>query len=481
MIFDARSPGFAGLTSNARSEVQAAYRVYRAQVEAWQQARALTVFTARLGARPGDRRPALYRGLARIRPGHGARAAAPTRPPLEERASATAAYRRWLACYAPVLEGQPAAAGDLVCARMRAMRSDLGLRRAALLSSVGAQPRCSYFRLLQLDEYLGGLVEDFVVGLVGLRDRSFGELLEEGLAAGAGHRRDAQRDLRRGAERPARLPLRRRLDRRRSRPARAARLGRGRCLRQCAAHPRDARSRPLRAARRRAGPRPPGLARPGRPAPGRRPLRRQSGRAADGRAAALLAAARLASARSTAATSGAAPRCPSRAAPPGGPRRPRSAPATRPAPARARPASRSTRPRRCAAPPSPPCSARSRARSCAGPKCSRRPIRSAPAPAIRCAARTRRARRSRSADGTRRLVAFSAPCRRPSSAPLVTTPTGRCWTSLSPPAGAISTATFRPRRPTRFRAAFSKGRHFNAHIRDHYDFTEVAERDLNPG
>ncbi len=26
----------------------------------------------------------------------------------------------------------------------------------------------------------------------------------------------------------------------------------------------------------------------------------------------------------------------------------------------------------------------------------------------------------------------------------------------------------------RFRAAFSKGRHFNAHIRDQYPFTEVA-------
>jgi hypothetical protein len=26
----------------------------------------------------------------------------------------------------------------------------------------------------------------------------------------------------------------------------------------------------------------------------------------------------------------------------------------------------------------------------------------------------------------------------------------------------------------RFQAALSKGRHFNAHIRDHYDFTEVA-------
>jgi hypothetical protein len=30
-----------------------------------------------------------------------------------------------------------------------------------------------------------------------------------------------------------------------------------------------------------------------------------------------------------------------------------------------------------------------------------------------------------------------------------------------------------PEEADRFRAAFSKGRHFNAHIRDHYDFTEV--------
>jgi hypothetical protein len=180
MIFDARSPGFAGLTSNARTEVQAAYRVYLAQVEAWQQARALTIFTA-AWARDLEVvsqryiEASLEFGISMVQSGGTAR------PPLEERGSATAAYRRWLACYAPVLEGQPAAAGDLVCARMRAMRSDLALRRAALLSSVGAQPRSSYFRLLQLDEYLGGLVEDFVVGLVGLRDRSFGELLEEGL------------------------------------------------------------------------------------------------------------------------------------------------------------------------------------------------------------------------------------------------------------------------------------------------------------
>jgi hypothetical protein len=181
MVFDARSPGFAGLSGTARSEVQAAYRVYLAQVQAWQQARALTVFTA---AWAQDLEVVAQRyveaslefGIAAVRAGGNAP------PPLEERGSATAAYRRWLACYAPVLEGQPVAAGDLVCARLRAMRSDLALRRAALLSSVGAQPRSSYFRLLQLDEYLGGLVEDFVVGLAGLRDRSFGDLLDEGLS-----------------------------------------------------------------------------------------------------------------------------------------------------------------------------------------------------------------------------------------------------------------------------------------------------------
>ncbi|HKR24290.1 MAG TPA: hypothetical protein VJS15_03455, partial [Allosphingosinicella sp.] len=103
-------------------------------------------------------------------------------PPFEERGSAIAAYRRWLACYAPVLEGSPAAAGDVICARMRAMRSDLSLRRAALLASAGARPRSSYFLLLQIDQYLGGLVEDLVVGLIGLSDRAFAELLEDALA-----------------------------------------------------------------------------------------------------------------------------------------------------------------------------------------------------------------------------------------------------------------------------------------------------------
>ena len=180
MVFDERSPGFAGASREARTEMQTAYRVYTSQVESWQQARALTVFTA---AWARDLEVAAERyieaslefGMDMLRSGDSAR-------PFEERGQATAAYRRWLACYAPVLEGTPVAAGDLVCERMRAMRSDLALRRAALLSSVGAQPRSSYFRLLQIDEYLGGLAEDFVTGLIGLRDESFADLLDEGLA-----------------------------------------------------------------------------------------------------------------------------------------------------------------------------------------------------------------------------------------------------------------------------------------------------------
>lgn len=31
-----------------------------------------------------------------------------------------------------------------------------------------------------------------------------------------------------------------------------------------------------------------------------------------------------------------------------------------------------------------------------------------------------------------------------------------------------------PEEADRFRAAFSKGRHFNFYVRDHYDFTEVT-------
>ena len=46
----------------------------------------------------------------------------------------------------------------------------------------------------------------------------------------------------------------------------------------------------------------------------------------------------------------------------------------------------------------------------------------------------------------------------------VTFTTGRRYLYQDVPPGAAD----------RFQAAFSKGRHFNAHIRDHYDFIEVA-------
>lgn len=180
-VFDARAPGHAGLNGTQRSEVEAAYRVAQAQVEAWQQARALTIFT-RDWARDLEIVAQRYIEASLEFGRETVRAAGATRPPPEERQGATAPYRRWLACYAPVLEGQPVAAADLVCQRLQAMRSDLALRRAALLATVGAQPRSTYFRLLQFDEYLGGLVEDFVIGLVGLRDRNFADLLDEGLS-----------------------------------------------------------------------------------------------------------------------------------------------------------------------------------------------------------------------------------------------------------------------------------------------------------
>jgi len=181
MVPDTRSAAWRAIPGADRGTVEAAYRLYRTQAEAWQQARALTAFTRAWAA---DLEIAAIRyieaslefGQAMVQSGGAGR------PPFEERGSAIAAYRRWLACYAPVFEGQPAAAGDLVCERMRAMRSDLSLRRAALLSSAGARPRSSYFRLLQIDQYLSGLVEDLVIGLVGLQDEAFAQLLNEAIA-----------------------------------------------------------------------------------------------------------------------------------------------------------------------------------------------------------------------------------------------------------------------------------------------------------
>jgi len=177
-VFDRRSEGYSRLSGSARSEVEAAYRTYTSVVESWQQARALTVFTE---AWVADLELAAERyieaslefGQAAVRDG-GA-----NRPGFAEREGASAPYRRWLACYAPVLQGAPVAAGDATCARLRAMRSDLSLRRAALLSAGGARPTSAYFRLLQVDNYISGIVEDFAVGLVGLGDRAFRDLLDE--------------------------------------------------------------------------------------------------------------------------------------------------------------------------------------------------------------------------------------------------------------------------------------------------------------
>ena len=179
-VLDERSDAWANLASAGRSEVGTAYRVYRSAVESWQQARALTAFTTTWErdlevAAQRYIEASLEFGQAMLREG-GAR-----RPPFEERGSAIAPYRRWLACYAPVLQGTPSGAADLTCERMRAMQSDLTLRRAALLSSAGARPRSSYFRLLQVDEYLADIVEDLVVGFVGLQDEAFAALLNDGL------------------------------------------------------------------------------------------------------------------------------------------------------------------------------------------------------------------------------------------------------------------------------------------------------------
>jgi hypothetical protein len=181
MVPDTHSAAWRAIPSAERGTVEAAYRLYRSQAEAWRQARALTAFTRawvpdlEIAARRYIE-ASLEFGQTMVRDGGAGR------PPFEERGSAIAAYRRWLACYAPVLEGGPAGAGDLVCERMRSMRSDLSLRRAALLSSVGARPRSSYFRLLQIDQYLSGLVEDLVTGLVGLQDEAFAQLLDEAIA-----------------------------------------------------------------------------------------------------------------------------------------------------------------------------------------------------------------------------------------------------------------------------------------------------------
>src|SRR4029453_5593202 len=175
-----RGNSWATLPAAGRSEVGTAYRVYKSAVETWQQARALTAFTATWEhdleiAAQRYIEASLEFGQAMLREG-GIRP-----PPFDERGSAIAPYRRWLACYAPVLQGTPSGAADLTCERMRAMRSDLTLGRDALLTSAGARPRRPHFRLLQVHEYLSDIVEDLVVGFVGLQDEAFAALLNDGL------------------------------------------------------------------------------------------------------------------------------------------------------------------------------------------------------------------------------------------------------------------------------------------------------------
>ena len=142
------------------------------------------------------------------------------------------------------------------------MRSDLSLRRAALLASAGARPRASYFRLLQIDQYLGGLVEDVVVGLVGLSDRAFGELIEEAFAPAPVSAARLNATFEEGPN--GQLTFRCVADWIDADLGMRAPPSARRGVRQCAAQPHDARSGALCGARRRARPRPPRLARSGR-------------------------------------------------------------------------------------------------------------------------------------------------------------------------------------------------------------------------
>ena len=238
-----------------------------------------------------------------------------------------------------------------------------------------------------------------MVGLVGLRDRSFADLLDEGLAPTTVTPATLNLTFSTAPNGPARLHLRGRLDRRRPRHARAARFRRRQRLRQCAAHPHDARSGPLRRAGRRARPSPASpcsiraACAPSPPASAAiRPSRRMGTQRA---IPSLLDSVRsLDGSHQWRGTSMPFPRRQAwRTAPP-----PASAGYAFGADKRARGLPCSTRARRCAGPSSPPCSGRSRARSCCGRRCNRRPIPSGPARVIPCADRRRRARpRSRSA------------------------------------------------------------------------------------
>jgi hypothetical protein len=88
-------------------------------------------------------------------------------------------YRRWLACYGNVLRGMPAASAEAICQRMRALRADLSLSRAALLSGLGEGPQNLYLRLVQFGERLSDDVAESLIGLARLQDRAAADLLSE--------------------------------------------------------------------------------------------------------------------------------------------------------------------------------------------------------------------------------------------------------------------------------------------------------------
>ena len=116
---DERSEAWAGLPAAGRSEVTTAYRVYRSQVEAWQHGAGADRFLADLGRRPRDRVAALYRGLARVRPGDGAER---RRPPAALRPARQ--RRRALSPLARLLCA--GAAGDAGRRRRRSAASGCG-------------------------------------------------------------------------------------------------------------------------------------------------------------------------------------------------------------------------------------------------------------------------------------------------------------------------------------------------------------------
>ncbi len=178
MVLDGRSAAWRDLNAAGRREVEAAYARYRAAVEAWRIARALVVFTVGWEADIAlAARRYIEASLEFAR--NMVRDSGPGRASYEERESAMMPYRRWLSCYGDVLRGVPAASAELVCARMRELRADLSLSRAALLAGLGEQPRSLYFRLLQVSENLSDALTGALIGLARLQDRSFADLLTD--------------------------------------------------------------------------------------------------------------------------------------------------------------------------------------------------------------------------------------------------------------------------------------------------------------